>query len=114
MPFLRFNGFDKQKLTKMSPKIIEKFAQIAQIPEEIVKLELVHVEKINQTPLSLEIYMFPREQEKHDRIAAMLNQLFVEHGVLNVHIFYILLTPSLYYKEGQPLKEAPRLPVTHY
>ncbi|RNB83357.1 DUF1904 family protein [Brevibacillus fluminis] len=113
MPFLRFKGFDKEKLTAVAPQMIERFAAIAHIPEEIVKLELLMVEAINKTPLSLEIFMFQREQQVHDAIAAMMNQLLEEHGFANVHIFFIILNPSLYYKQGQPLKEVPRLPVPH-
>ncbi|GAB6991471.1 DUF1904 family protein [Paenibacillus pini] len=107
MPFIRFKGFEKEFVERIAPVFIERFASIANIPQEIVKLELLHVEKITNSPLSVEIMMFPREHEKHDAIAAMIHSLLEEHGYSHTHIFYILLNPSLYYKEGLPLREIP-------
>lgn len=112
MPFLRFKGFDKNILTAMAPLMIEKFSAIANIPEEIVKLEMLQVEAINNTPLSVEIFIFQREQQTHDEIAAMLNQMLEEQGFEKVHIFFIILNPALYYKNGQPLKEVPKRSVS--
>ncbi|MGG1661490.1 DUF1904 family protein [Brevibacillus sp. NRS-1366] len=104
MPFLRFKGFDKNKLTVMSPSIIEQFADIANVAPEKVKIELLHVEQITNSPYSVEILMFEREQRKHDDLASMLHETLKQHGFEQVHIFFILLSPTLYYKEGLPLQ----------
>lgn len=108
MPFLRFTGFDKTALQELAPALISRFSDIANIPEEIIKLERTLVEPIANSPLSVEIRMFQREQEKHDAIAAMIHDLLHAHGHHHVHIYYILLNPALYYKEGVPLKEIPK------
>jgi hypothetical protein len=107
MPFLRFKGFEKNFLKQISPLLIEQFSDIANIPREIVKIELLDVEQITDTPLSVEIFMFQREQKKHDALASKMYSILSEYGYKNVHIFFIILTPSLYYKEGRPLKEIP-------
>jgi hypothetical protein len=103
MPFLRFKGFQKEFLQEISPQLIETFSAVAEVPKEKVKMELLHVERITDTPDTLEIYMFQREQKKHDAIASALHRLLSEHGFPHVHIFFLILTPSLYYKEGSPL-----------
>ncbi|MGN7359946.1 DUF1904 family protein [Paenibacillus sp. SAF-054] len=108
MPFVRFTGFEKNVVETVAPAIVEELAAIANIPQEIVKIELLHVEKITNSPQSVEIFMFPREQEKHDAIAKMINEHLKRQGYDRAHIFYVLLQPSLYYKEGLPLNEIPR------
>jgi hypothetical protein len=104
VPFLRFKGFEKDFLKKISPEVIEKFSRIVSIPKEIIKIELLTVETITETPLSLEIFMFQRAQEIHDALASVLHDILSEHGYKNVHIFFVMLNPSFYYKEGNPLK----------
>ncbi|EJL47003.1 Protein of unknown function (DUF1904) [Brevibacillus sp. CF112] len=104
LPFLRFKGFEKEKLQLVSPLIIEEFARIAEVSQEKVKLELLLVEQLTNSPLSLEIMMFPREQKQHDQIASTMNRILQKQGFQNVHIFFILLSPELYYKEGLPLQ----------
>jgi hypothetical protein len=83
---------------------VEEFSRVAAVPPEIVKVELLTITRITATPRSLEIFMFPRSQEKHDAIAATLYDLLSRHGCRDVHIFFVLLSPSLYYKEGVPLQ----------
>ncbi|QRG65565.1 DUF1904 family protein [Brevibacillus choshinensis] len=100
MPFLRFKGFEKEWLQEASPVIIDEFARIAEVAKEKVKIELLLVEQITNSPHSVEIMMFEREQEKHDAIAYMIHEILKPHGFENTHIFFILLSPSLYYKEG--------------
>lgn len=104
MPYLRFKGFDEEFLRQQAPVLAAEFARVAAVPQEIVKVELLSITQITATPLSLEIFMFPRDQQKHDDIAATLHDLLSHFGYRNVHIFFVLLTPSLYYKEGRPLK----------
>ena len=105
MPYLRFKGFDEQFLRQALPVIVEEFSRVAAVPREIVKIELLSIQQITDTPCSMEIFMFPRTQEKHDRIAANLNELLSHFGHRNVHIFFVLLSPSLYDKEGVPLRQ---------
>jgi len=104
MPYLRFKGFDEVVLRRALPVLVETFSRVAAVPREIVKVELLNITKISATPRSLEIYMFPRTQEQHDAIAESLYDLLSNYGCRDVHIFYVLLTPSLYYKDGMPLK----------
>jgi hypothetical protein len=113
MPFLRFKGFPKETLKQLAPQIVTDFAKMAQVPEEKVKIELLQVEPIIQSPRSLEILMFPREKKVHDQLVAKLHQLLEEKGFSNTHIFFILLSPSLYYKNGQPLENLPFPPFLH-
>ena len=103
MPYLRFKGFPSEFLRSIAPRVVEDFAQTVQIPKEKVKIELLLTETITQVPLSVEILMFPRKQEVHDAVAAKLTRLLQESGYAQVHIFYVLLSPSLYYKNGEPL-----------
>jgi len=105
MPYLRFKGFEEGFLQQILPVLTEEFSRAAAVPREIVKVELLNIEQISTTPRSLEIYMFPRAQEKHDYIVAMLYEVLSRFGYPDVHIFFVLLTPSLYYKEGMPLKD---------
>lgn len=104
MPFIRFKGFETDFLQAISPEIVEGFAHHAEVAREKVKLESLQVEAITNSPLSVEIYMFPRAQEKHDAIAQSIHQILAERGFPQVHIFFVLLSPSLYYKEGLPLQ----------
>lgn len=53
--FLRFKGFPKETLKQLAPQIVTDFAKMAQVPEEKVKIELLQVEPIIQSPRSLEI-----------------------------------------------------------
>lgn len=108
MPFLRFAGFERNFLQELAPVLIEKFSDIANVPKEIIKIERLQVDAIANSPQSLEIQMFQREQDTHDALAAMMHQLLKARGAEHVHIYFVILTPSLYYKEGIPLKEIPR------
>ncbi|MFZ2949294.1 MAG: DUF1904 family protein [Desulfuromonadaceae bacterium] len=112
MPYLRFKGFDEEFLRQQLPLLVEEFARTAAVPREIVKVELLRITRITPTPRSLEIYMFPRTQEKHDAIAATLHAMLSSHGYRDVHIFFVLLAPSLYYKEGMPLQNISWLSVS--
>lgn len=106
MPYLRFKGFPTDMLRAIAPRVIEEFAQIVHIANEKVKIESLVTEAITQVPLSVEIFMFPRKQEVHDAAAAMLNRLLLEHGFDNIHIFFVILNPQVYYKNGEPLSSA--------
>lgn len=110
MPYLRFKGFDEEFLRQQVPLLVDEFSRTAAVPREIVKVELLSITQITPTPRSLEIYMFPRSQEKHDTIAATLNTILDRFGYGDVHIFFVLLAPSLYYKEGMPLQNISWLP----
>lgn len=105
MPFLRFAGVKREQLQELAPSIIKEVSRTIQIPEEKVKIELLMVEQITNTPPSLEISMFQREQSKHDMLAARLYELLKQNGYATIHIFFVILAPSLYYKEGSPLKK---------
>lgn len=105
MPYLRFKGFDETFLQQRLQLIVEEFSRTAAVPREIVKIELLGITQITPTPRSLEIYMFPRSQEKHDTIAGNLYDLLSYFGYCDVHIFFVPLSPSLYYKKGLPLNE---------
>lgn len=109
MPFLRFKGFEKPFLQEISSELIDTFSAVAGVTKEKVKIELLAVERITDTPLSLEIFMFQREQAKHDAIASAMYKLLAGHGHAHVHIFFVVLNPSLYYKEGEPLTHYPLL-----
>lgn len=110
MPYLRFKGFDEEGLRRALPVIIEEFSHVAAVPQDIVKVELLNITQISATPRSLEIYMFPRTQEKHDAIAITMHALLSHFNYRGVHIFFVLLAPSLYYKDGMPLKNISWLP----
>lgn len=112
MPYLRFKGFDEEFVRQQLPLLVEQFSRTAAVPREIVKVELLNITRITPTPRSLEIYMFPRTQEKHDAIAATLHDVLSRHGYHDVHIFFVLLAPSLYYKEGMPLQNISWLPAS--
>lgn len=110
MPYLRFKGFDEGFLREKAALFVAEFARVAAVPLDKVKIELLPVIRITDTPRSLEIFMFPREQQKHDCIAATMAALLDQCGLPDVHIFFIQLAPRLYYKEGQPLKHVSWLP----
>jgi len=107
MPYIRFKGFEKDFLTTISSLIIDEFSIIANVPKEIVKIELIHVEPIANSPLSVEILMFQRKSKTHDEIAEMIYKILSEYGFNQTHIFFVMLSPSLYYKEGLPLNQIP-------
>ena len=103
MPYLRFSGFPQEFLQEQLPELVTEFSRVATVPRDIVKIELLQVERLTDTPRSLEILMFPRSQEKHDAIAATLHGLLSSHGYGETHIFFVPLAPALYYKQGLPL-----------
>lgn len=110
MPYLRFKGFPSAFLHSIAPQVVDEFAAIVQIAKEKVKIELMYTEAITQVPLSVEILMFPRKQEIHDAVAAMLHRLLSESDYPNVHLFFIILSPALYYKNGEPLTQGQAYP----
>lgn len=110
MPYLRFKGFDEGFLREQLPVLVEEFSRVAAVPREVVKVESLGVTRITETPRSVEVFMFPRTQEKHDAIAAALNGLLSRFDYRNVHIFFVLLAPSLYYRDGEPLGSVSWLP----
>ncbi|TDF93816.1 DUF1904 family protein [Paenibacillus piri] len=112
MPYLRFKGFTGDLLRSIAPRVVDEFAQLVGIAKEKVKIEQLLTETITQVPCSVEILMFPRKQEVHDAVASALNKLLCECGYDQVHIFYVLLSPSLYYKNGEPLAPAQPVPGT--
>ena len=69
MPYLRFKGFSEVFLEEITPQVVDEFCGIVQIPQEIVKIELLPYQIITNTPLSVEILMFQRSQEIHDAVA---------------------------------------------
>ncbi|MFC4812641.1 DUF1904 family protein [Paenibacillus sp. GCM10023250] len=103
MPFLRFKGFPTSFLKQLAPPLVEEFAKLVRIPKEIVKIEQLDIQIITNTPRSVEILMFQRAQELHDAIATKMHRMLADLGYENVHIFFVILSPSLYYKEGKPL-----------
>ncbi|WP_164985087.1 DUF1904 family protein [Ammoniphilus sp. CFH 90114] len=103
MPYLRFNGFTTEELTSLIPKITQVFAITADIEEGKVKVELCQRDSLTHNPRYLEILMFQRSQDKHDRIVADLHELLESGGFKDTHIFYMILDPKLYYKNGKPL-----------
>ncbi|MBU8905371.1 DUF1904 family protein [Desertibacillus haloalkaliphilus] len=107
MPFVRFKGFDKDVVKSFAPMLAQRFAVIAHVPVEKVKIELLHIESITETPSSVEIMMFPREQGVYDALAEMIDKFVSDYGYQDTHIFFIQLSPHLYYKEGAPLQGGP-------
>ncbi|CAG7616469.1 DUF1904 family protein [Paenibacillus allorhizosphaerae] len=107
MPYLRFKGFQSEVLEKLAPLVVDEFAYIVKIPKEKVKIELLPIRQITNSPLSVEIQMFQREQETHDALASSMNRIFHEFDCQHVHIYFVILSPTLYYKEGKPLKVIP-------
>ncbi|WP_248924696.1 DUF1904 family protein [Paenibacillus hamazuiensis] len=103
MPFIRFHGFDEGFLKSFSPLLKQQLSVIMGVHENIVKIELVSSQPISDLPKYVEILMFPRPQEAHDVIAKWLNDQLEQRGFPKTHIFFVLLAPSLYYKEGKPL-----------
>ncbi|WP_238457386.1 DUF1904 family protein [Alkalihalophilus pseudofirmus] len=108
MPFLRFKGIDSDIVRHAAPYLIDQMSLIANLPKETVKIEVISVVQITDTPSSVEIFMFERDQETHDHLASMINKKLTDYGYTNVHVFFVILNPDLYYKEGKPLKEIPR------
>lgn len=108
MPYLRFTGFETSLLKTIALPLVERFAMIVNIPQEIIKIEKTAIEPIINSPQSVEIQMFQRDQATHDAIALMIHTLLQEHGCPHAHIYYNLLSPSLYYKEGVPLNQIPQ------
>ncbi|MDF2646564.1 MAG: hypothetical protein K0Q73_2369 [Paenibacillus sp.] len=76
MPFLRFKGFQKDFISSISSTIIQQFSKLTGVVQEKIKIELLLVEQLNNSPLSLEIYMFPRDQELHDNIRFYVSTAF--------------------------------------
>lgn len=44
-----------------------------------------------------------------DALASMIYKKLYEYGYKNPHIYFVILNPSLYYKEGKSLNEIPNL-----
>jgi Domain of unknown function (DUF1904). len=100
MPYLRFKSFDEEGLRRALPLLVDEFAQVAAVPREIVKVELLTITPLTATPRSLEIFMFPRTKEKHDAIAAHIYALLSRFGYQDTHIFlYRLIPPCITSKD---------------
>lgn len=94
----------------MRPSLVKEFSRVAAVPREVVKIELLSISQASVTPQTLEIFMFERDQDKYDAIAATMYALLSSQGYRGVHIFFVRLTPALYYKNGEPLGSVPWLP----
>jgi hypothetical protein len=103
MPYLRFKGITDDVIRMLAPRLMEEFAELIGVAKEKVKIELLLTETITQVPPSVEILMFPRKQEVHDAAAAVIHRILCDFGCDQAHIFYVLLNPLLYYKNGEPL-----------
>ncbi|MBL0385279.1 DUF1904 family protein [Tumebacillus sp. ITR2] len=108
MPYIRFTGFETAFLKKIAVEVVTRISEIVNIPTEIIKIEKTAIEPILNSPQSVEIQMFQRDQQTHDALALMLHTLLQEHGCSNVHIYYNLLSPALYYKNGVALNKIPK------
>ncbi|MFB4213198.1 DUF1904 family protein [Shouchella sp. JSM 1781072] len=106
LPYLRFTGFSTETLQALAPAIIDVFTGIVDMSKEKVKIERVMSEPIANVPLTLEIRMFPRDQDVHDDIAETFTTFFREEGYDSVHIYFLLLSPERYYKNGKPIKRS--------
>jgi hypothetical protein len=113
MPYLRFKGFDEAFLRQQQPLLVAEFSRVSGILQESVKIELLPIKRITDTPRSLEIHLFPMDQKKLDAVAENLYDLLSNFGYPDVHIFFVLLSPSLYYQEGQPTQNRSWLPAKH-
>lgn len=109
MPYIRFKGYERKVVEQIAPYVTDHFSRIVNVPRDIVKIEMLHVERVTNSPLSVEIYMFQRDQGVHDAVAAMIHEKLCEFGYKNSHVFFVILSPSLYYKEGKPVNEIPKL-----
>lgn len=107
MPFIRFRGFTGNQLEEVVPRITEQMAFVFNIPEERVKAERYDVQALTPSPASVEILMFQRHQDVHNRMASSIHGILTEAGVPDAHIFFNILSPSLYYKQGKPLLDYP-------
>ncbi|KAA8782591.1 phenylpyruvate tautomerase PptA (4-oxalocrotonate tautomerase family) [Paenibacillus sp. 4624] len=105
MPFIRFKGFTGSKLEEVVPQITEQMALITHIPQERMKAERHDVQALTPSPASIEILMFQRDQEIHDRIASSMQSILEKAELPDVHIFFNILSPHLYYKKGKPLTD---------
>lgn len=105
MPFIRFKGFTGPQLEEVVPRITEQMALITHIPRERMKAERHDVQALTPSPASIEILMFQRDQEIHNRIASSLQAILEEAYMPDVHIFFNILSPALYYKQGKPLTD---------
>ena len=106
MAHLRFKGFDEKFLQQQQSLFVSEFSRVSQVPQETVRIELLSITSINDTPRSVEIYMFQRDQTRHDAIARNLYDLLRHFGYPEAHIFFVVLLPSLYYREGMPVQSA--------
>ncbi|MDR6725347.1 MULTISPECIES: DUF1904 family protein [Paenibacillus] len=107
MPFIRFRGFTGHQLEEVVPKITEQMSLTSNIPQERIKAERYDVQALTPSPASIEIVMFQRDQEIHNRMASSIYVILVEAGLPDVHIFFSILEPTLYYKQGKPLTDYP-------
>lgn len=105
MPFIRFKGFTGPQLEEVVPRITEQMALITKIPLERMKAERHDVQALTPSPASVEILMFQRDQEIHNRIASSMQAILEEAHLPDVHIFFNILSPALYYKQGKPLTD---------
>lgn len=92
MPFIRFKGFTGPELEEVVPQITEQMALITHIPQERMKAERHDVQALTPSPASIEILMFQRDQEIHDRIASSMQCILEKAKLPDVHIF------SIYYR----------------
>ncbi|ANX13931.1 hypothetical protein ABE41_018115 [Fictibacillus arsenicus] len=106
MPFIRFTGFNRETLEIFAPSLIEKIATIANIQKDTIKLELHKTEPLTQSPPSIEILIFPRDQQTFDSLSSLIYEILSKYGYTNVHIFFQLLSPLLYYKNGVSIDES--------
>ncbi|MBY0216550.1 DUF1904 family protein [Paenibacillus illinoisensis] len=107
MPFIRFRGFTGHQLEETVPRITEQMALICNIPRERLKAERYDVQALTPSPASIEILMFQRDQEIHNRIASSIHGILADEGLSDAHIFFNILSPTLYYKQGKPLTDYP-------
>ena len=101
MPFLRFHAIEKEKLARVSERLISEIVNTLGCPRETVVLEVMNSSFVTGND-HLEAYpfvkveYFERPKEQQDAVAEIIYKCLRDAGYPDSDVCFSFLSPELY------------------
>ena len=109
MPFLRFHAIEKEKLARVSERLISEIVNTLGCPRETVVLEVMTSSFVTGND-HLEAYpfvkveYFERPKEQQDAVAEIIYKCLRDAGYPDSDVCFSFLSPEHYYENGKIIK----------
>ncbi|GAA5213228.1 DUF1904 domain-containing protein [Corallincola platygyrae] len=107
MPHLRFRGVEQSRLKEISKGLVDELSELLESGRDHFTLECIESAfvfdgaNVKPEPM-IEVLWFPRPQDTQDKFANIVTQALKQAGeTQEIAVFFVTLTPSAYYDEGQ-------------